>query len=279
MGEVAGVDEVVGMNEVVGGGGRVIVSARPVPGKDMLVKRVRDAIGDLVVDVLAVDVLMVVVVVVLSSFSKVCCCFSISFLSLSILDNGRFVEGDGIDGVSGVSSGSLGCRPRAFSVSGMSGLGRLSPRISISSGSNPLRRPHFGFFTFDAWSTSRISVVASLFRLSSSTSSGLSSISSSTTEATLGVLGIVTDTCSFPPGPHDMVGGPCGPLTRLRTNSSRKVSTCGGGVWVNEDVVASRKVTVGVGPGPCFTSSRLAASSSILPGSMKSPSCTIVAVE
>ena len=192
----------------------------------MSVRRVREAIGDLV-DVVAVDVLVVVVVVViiLASFSRASCRFCIIFLSLSILDNGRLVEGGGV--LRG-SSGSLGCRPRAFRVSGMSGLGRLSLRTSISSSDSPLGSlgSHLGFFVSVACCASPIFVVASLFRLFSSSASDLSSMASSPTVATHGfVLGIVTDTFNFPSGPHDMVGGPCGPLTRLRTSSSRKLST------------------------------------------------------
>ena len=58
------VGRVGGINEVLGGGGRVIVSARCGLGKDKSVRRVREAIGDLV-DVVAVDVLVVVVVCLL----------------------------------------------------------------------------------------------------------------------------------------------------------------------------------------------------------------------
>ena len=135
---------------------------------------------------------VVVVVTILFSSSNASCCFCIALLSFSMRDNGRLVEGGGVLG--GVV-GSLGSRPRAFKVSGMSGLGRL---ILLGS---PL-----DFFASVACCTSSILVVASLFRLSSSSASGLSLMASSTTVATLWFFGMVTDTFSFPSGPHDMVG-------------------------------------------------------------------------
>ena len=197
---------------MLGRGRRVIVSARCGLGKDRSVRRVREAMGDLV-DVVVVDVLLVVVVVVtllFSSSNAPCRSCKIILLSFSIRDNGRLIEGGGVLG--GVV-GSLGTRPKAFKVSGMSGLGRL---ILLGS--------PFDFFASVACCASSTLVVASLFRLSSS-SSGLSLMASSTTVATLWLFGMVTDTFSFPSGPHDMVGGPCGPLIRLRTSSSRKLST------------------------------------------------------